>query len=277
VLVIRIRWFLLALPGVAVTLAGCTGGSSNYLRVEDARPAEGHERTTERRPVARDYWPPLINGERIVEIQQGDTLAELARKHGTTVRALMNANGLPGRGASFFTVGRLLYIPPKPPPVTDQPAIDEPHVIKQVIPRAPALSNVPAPARTERSYTWPAGGVIVGRFGQKTPGRRRQGLDLRVPAGTRVLAARSGVVRYAWPALRGFGQSILLDHGAEAWTFYGQNAKLLVKPGEIVRQGQAIAVAGATGRASGTVLHFRIYERGTAVNPVRRLPRRMPR
>jgi murein DD-endopeptidase MepM/ murein hydrolase activator NlpD len=51
-------------------------------------------------------------------------------------------------------------------------------------------------------------------------------------------------------------------------TRYAHNAKLLVKPGETVKRGDAIALVGSTGRSTGTHVHFEVLRDGRPMNPL---------
>jgi murein DD-endopeptidase MepM/ murein hydrolase activator NlpD len=68
---------------------------------------------------------------------------------------------------------------------------------------------------------------------------------------------------------RGYGNFIEIDHGGGWITRYGHNAFNLVIPGAYVKPGQTIALMGATGRATGTHLHFEVLYRGSHQDPDR--------
>ena len=44
--------------------------------------------------------------------------------------------------------------------------------------------------------------------------------------------------------------------------------KNLVKPGDVVRKGEVIALMGSTGRSIGTHVHFEVWRNGKAIDPV---------
>ena len=71
---------------------------------------------------------------------------------------------------------------------------------------------------------------------------------------------------------------IILRHGDRLATVYGHNSKLLVRPGQDVKRGQKIALAGNTGHSTGPHLHFEVRVGPDAVDPLRILPvnRRAP-
>ena len=66
-----------------------------------------------------------------------------------------------------------------------------------------------------------------------------------------------------------YGNMVDIDHGQDLMTRYGHASKLLVKPGELVKRGQVVALVGSTGRSTGPHLHFEVRYRGSAVNPNR--------
>jgi murein DD-endopeptidase MepM/ murein hydrolase activator NlpD len=95
-----------------------------------------------------------------------------------------------------------------------------------------------------------------------------QGVDFMAPEGTPIVASASGIVTYS--GLREqYGNMIEIDHGNDIVTRYGHASKLLVKVGQVVRRGQAIAEVGSTGRSTGSHLHFEVRYKGIAQNPRR--------
>ncbi len=82
-----------------------------------------------------------------------------------------------------------------------------------------------------------------------------------------VLAAGSAIVELSgWQ--RGYGYTIVLNHGQGLKTRYAHASKLLVSAGETVDQGQTIMISGSTGRSTGPHLHFEILQNGTLLNPL---------
>lgn len=96
--------------------------------------------------------------------------------------------------------------------------------------------------------------------------RFHQGVDLAASNGTPVLAASEGVVVLAgWAG--GYGIQVVLDHGGGYQSRYAHLSKLLVETGQVVKSGDNIGLAGATGLATGPHLHFEIRHDGYAINP----------
>lgn len=93
------------------------------------------------------------------------------------------------------------------------------------------------------------------------------GTDLGVDYGTPVRASNYGKVVYAgWYS--GFGNTVVLSHAEGVYTLYGHNEKVLVSTGDIVQQGQQIALAGSTGNSTGPHCHFSMWVNNQLVNPM---------
>ena len=113
------------------------------------------------------------------------------------------------------------------------------------------------------SFIWPADGPITGVFGSQrvyngVPRRPHYGVDIAAPVGTTVVAPAAGRVTLAEPALFFSGGTLVVDHGHGLNSSFLHLSKLLVSVGERVEQGQRIAEIGATGRATGPHLDWRM-------------------
>jgi len=138
----------------------------------------------------------------------------------------------------------------------------------------------PPPARVEpeppggamqglrKGMAYPVQGEVQGRFGMERPeGGIWRGIVLRADEGTPVRAIAPGRVVYAnW--LNGFGNLIIVDHGAKYLSVYGYNQSLLKQVGQMVDAGEAIATVGATGGQVESGLYFEIRHNGAPVNPL---------
>ena len=97
-----------------------------------------------------------------------------------------------------------------------------------------------------------------------------RGVDFAAPEGTRVAAVAAGLVTIAGDSGgAGYGKMVEINHGNGLSTRYCHNEKILVKPGEMVRKGQEVALMGSTGRSTGPHLHFEVLKNGVQVNPLR--------
>jgi murein DD-endopeptidase MepM/ murein hydrolase activator NlpD len=96
-----------------------------------------------------------------------------------------------------------------------------------------------------------------------------QGIDIAVPTGTPILAAADGRGQFAAWNSGGYGYLVEILHNDGSLTRYGHNRRLLVQRGDLVEQGQAIALMGSTGYSTGPHCHFEIHPTGKgAINPL---------
>lgn len=113
-------------------------------------------------------------------------------------------------------------------------------------------------------FIWPAHGRISGVFGSQRilngePKTPHYGVDVAVPIGTPILAPAGGVVSLAERDLYFTGGTVIIDHGHGLQSILVHLSKVLVKPGDVVKQGQLVAESGMTGRATGPHLHWGLY------------------
>lgn len=92
------------------------------------------------------------------------------------------------------------------------------------------------------------------------------GVDIVGNEGDEIKALAGGVVSYA-DHKGAYGQMVEINHGNGLATRYGHNKALLVRPGELVRKGQAIALLGSTGRSTGPHVHLEVHKNGEPVDP----------
>jgi len=132
--------------------------------------------------------------------------------------------------------------------------------------------RLPDARQQKEFFAWPLNGEIISYFGQKSYGTGNKGIDIKASAGVSVLASKGGRVIYCSDNLKGHGHTIIIDHKDGFSTIYSRGSKNLVKAGDVVSQNQVIALAGSTGRGSGTYLHFEIRKEGKPQNPIYYLP-----
>ena len=94
---------------------------------------------------------------------------------------------------------------------------------------------------------------------------RHTGVDLAVPAGTAVHAVYPGVVSEVGES-RIYGNYIVLDHGNGVETTYNHCETILASEGQVLRQGDRIALAGSTGVSTGPDDHLGLRIKGVAVD-----------
>ena len=115
----------------------------------------------------------------------------------------------------------------------------------------------------ESGWIWPARGNISGVYGSQRilNGKPRQphyGLDISAPVGSPVIAPAAGIVALVAQDMYFSGGTLILDHGHGLTSAFLHLSKILVRYGDVVRQGDLIAKIGATGRVTGAHLDWRI-------------------
>ncbi|MFW6026625.1 MAG: peptidoglycan DD-metalloendopeptidase family protein [Candidatus Woesearchaeota archaeon] len=179
-------------------------------------------------------------------VRPGDNLSTIARRYNVDTKIIKLANNL---RSNMIRINQKLFIP----------------------------HSFNTPTRLQKGYfIWPVLGRLTSPFGNRIHpiNRTRQfhnGIDIAVPLGTEIRAAASGkVIRSS--AYGGFGKTIIIDHGNNIKTLYAHNSRLLVRVGKKVNAGDLIALAGSTGISTGSHLHFTIYRKEIALDPLLYLP-----
>jgi murein hydrolase activator len=108
----------------------------------------------------------------------------------------------------------------------------------------------------------PVQGNVISLFKEKG----QNGIEIKAPLGAEVRAILPGKILYAdW--FKGFGNVMIIDHGDQTFTVSGYCSQLLKKAGEIVTQGEAIALIGSAGSLKGPCLYFEIRHKGKPEDP----------
>ncbi|MGK5014234.1 peptidoglycan DD-metalloendopeptidase family protein [Janthinobacterium sp. HLS12-2] len=148
---------------------------------------------------------------------------------------------------------------PAPAPVAAAPA-------PAVVAAAPAAQ---AAGDDKISWMWPSEGKVIGTFDEG----KNKGVDIAGKAGQQVVAAGAGKVMYAGSGIRGYGNLVIVKHSNSLLSAYAHNRSILVKEGQNVNKGQAIAEMGDSD-ADRVKLHFEIRQQGKPVDPSKFLPNR---
>jgi len=129
-----------------------------------------------------------------------------------------------------------------------------------------ALHPAP-PINGPTHFVWPARGTITTPY---VPGGH-PGLDIGILRSMTIRAAAAGRVRLVGEVrgYEGYGKIVLVGVGGGYTTLYAHLSSYRVHPGENVRAGEQLGVAGCTGWCTGTHLHFEVRLDGQAVDPAR--------
>lgn len=195
------------------------------------------------------YTPPRIP-EKITgiyhEVQKGETLWRISRTYDIDMKEIAKLNRLPD--ASRINEGQLVFIP---------------HAKEELDATIYAKEEV---------FIWPVKGRVISYYGSLKEGVKNKGIDIAAEEGAAVLASRSGKVSFRDDKVKGYGKTIIIDHGDGYSTVYTYNSKILVEIGDSVKQGSVIAKVGTTGRAKIPCLHFEIKKAYKPENPFYYLP-----
>jgi len=119
---------------------------------------------------------------------------------------------------------------------------------------------------------WPARGRIASGFGmRKIPYASgfqfHTGVDIIGAYGSTVWASADGKIIFT--GYRGsYGHTVVIDHGYGYETLYAHLSGFAVDAGDLVERGQTVGYMGASGRTTGTHLHYEVHHNGSPVNPV---------
>ncbi|CAE6741116.1 MULTISPECIES: peptidoglycan DD-metalloendopeptidase family protein [Paraburkholderia] len=296
-------WVALAVSGCAnvgqqdaQTGAASGASAASGVPAAAAAPASGALAGSSVQSAADDGTPLKKSPPLVYRVKRGDTLARIAQHHHCSVRQLQAWNGL--KPSSRLKLGQVLHVAS---PETVRAANAAAAAAKAAAVSAPAapLAAQQAPAATTSQTTaqsatpsaapsaaearevaqqtsrhangvslaWPAGGRVVEAF---QPGETR-GIEIGGKPGDPVRAAADGKVMYAGTGLNSYGSLIIVQHNKDFLTAYSHNRKLLVKIGDIVRQGQQIAEMGDENNSRVSV-GFELRRDGKPVDPMPYLP-----
>ncbi len=211
-------------------------------------------------PVVPPPLPaPVTKPEGIYHtVAKSETLWRICKTYNANLQEVAELNNI--KNPSLIRVGDKIFIP---------------GAKKQLQVQATTAGNgeqVPEIKLSKGMFIWPLRGKIIKQFGI-SDGFKNDGIDIAARAGADVVAANSGTVIFA-SALKGYGNTIIIQHDDKFATVYANNESLLVKKGVLVKTGQTIARAGNSSRVTTTIphLHFQIREQNQPRNPLFYLP-----
>lgn len=220
-------------------------------------------------------------------------LNALAQRMGQMQAQLMRLNALGSRLTRMagldarefnFSVEAAMGGPEKSAPSANPPELMDSldrltREIERQQERLSALENLLLDRKLNAAVTpsgWPAeGGWISSGFGLRADpfnGHQSQhdGVDIASNMGSPILAVGDGVVSHSGEKA-GYGLLVEITHESGLTTRYAHTRTILVRVGDRVQKGQAIAQIGTSGRSTGPHLHFEVVRNGTPVNPMRYL------
>jgi len=133
------------------------------------------------------------------------------------------------------------------------------------------LAVVPDIAYYKGKLPWPTSGRVIARFGQQrnpllNTVTENPGIDIRTPPDAVVKSVLDGLVTTI-TYLRGYGTTVIIDHGKDLYTVYALVEEVEVIEGQYVDQGQVIARVGANGGLDDSRLHFELWANQQKMDP----------
>ena len=209
---------------------------------------------------ANDITGPINPGDKLVilpitgvqyVVKKGDTVESIAKKFNVDVLDISQFNGVID---STLVVGQTILVP------NGEMNSTEPTILRQG--KITDKNLPPEPAHNTNGPSYPgyyAMPIISACISQGLHGYNA--VDLAAPKGTPIYAAAAGTVivakhNSAWNG--GYGNYVVISHENGTQTLYAHATKVLVTQGDVVAQGQEIALVGMTGEATGPHLHIEI-------------------
>ncbi|MBL8531255.1 MAG: M23 family metallopeptidase [Hyphomonadaceae bacterium] len=207
---------------------------------------------------------------------QGWALIGFNRQYGASARVIARANGAEASHTfeivpREFDIQRIDGLPPQTVTPTDPAVLAR--IQREAAMKAEGFASEADITGFLDGFIWPVeGGRISGRWGGQrilngVPNTPHFGVDIAVPTGTPIRAPAAGVVSFANPDMHYEGGLVFIDHGHGLITMYLHMSRLDVQAGQRVEQGQVIGAVGATGRATGPHLCWRMRWRERQLDP----------
>ena len=118
---------------------------------------------------------------------------------------------------------------------------------------------------------WPADGRVISKFGRQWNPKLKTttenpGIDIKGKPGSSIRTVLGGVVTTI-TYIRGYGTTIIVDHGGGFYTVYSHVTNIQTNVDSEVRSGDVIAYMGDSGSVNGSKLHFEVWGKGQKLDP----------
>jgi len=175
-------------------------------------------------------------------VERGQTLWRISKIYNVDLDELVKINRI--SDATSIELGQLIFIP-----------------------RGQKQQSLPYSSSYVEDFIWPIRGKVIATFGQNFNNTINKGINIQ-PYGTPdVFASRSGKVIFYADNFKGFGKTIIIDHGGGFSSVYARNSQVFIKTGDNVQKGSLIAKAGSAGRDKNVYLHFQVRKGYISQNP----------
>lgn len=212
---------------------------------------------------ANDITGPVHVGDKLVilpitgveyTVKKGDTVASIAKKFNVDVLDISQFNGVAN---STLAVGEIIIVP------DGELASTQPIILRQG--KITNANLPPEPLHNANGPSYPGYYAMPIAIGGACLSQGLHGYNAvdiaHTPKGTPIYATAAGTVIVArnnggWNG--GYGNYVVISHDNGTQTLYGHASKVLVSSGDLVAQGEEIALVGATGEATGPHLHIEV-------------------
>lgn len=257
--------------GILASIALLAAASAGALEIEQGQWQQGG--------VIRGNVPPgteLALGERRVPVAPGGQFVlGLDRDAPETVTLTLTGPDGESRDKTFSVTQREYEIQ-RVEGVPQSTVTPDPEQVKRARKEAAmawrARQRELARVDFTQTFQWPLEGIITGVYGSQRfyngePRSPHYGIDIAAPEGTAVAAPAAGEVTLVHDGMFFSGGTLIVDHGHGLSSTFIHLSRILVEEGEEVRRGQTIAEVGATGRATGPHLDWRMNWFDRRVDP----------
>jgi len=242
--------------------------------------------------VQGDYLTRLIFIQCVVCILIFSAIFAICKTNGETYKQMKISFGqmmqksydTKGVAQKLKTVGQMVFLP-MDEPITEKTTEEITKATEEVTETTTEKPSETTEAETEKpkvqtvvysknnlksKILLPVEGRWSSYFGERTNPVTgvytfHNGLDIAASEGTNIKAALDGKVKTA-DYTSANGNYVVMEHG-NVTTTYCHCSKLLVKEGNVIRQGETIALVGSTGNSTGPHLHFEIKVDGELIDP----------
>lgn len=178
-------------------------------------------------------------------VEAGQTLWKISKLYSVEMDDLIRLNHI--SESSTIEIGQILLIPNR--------------VSAQNI-------SIKANETSGDDFIWPLNGRVIAGFGFTYHNLINKGLNIQAPAGSDILAARSGRVVFYAASFGNYGKTVIIDHGDGLRSIYSRFSEIFVQLGENVPRGALVGRVGAGIRDKNSYLHFEIRKGAMPQNPL---------
>lgn len=180
-------------------------------------------------------------------VEAGQTLWRISKLYDVDIDEIIRLNHLAEN--STIEIGQVLSIP------------------SRITPSRISVQNIPVKSSGD-DFIWPIRGRIIAGFGSTYRNLINKGINIQAPAGSDILATRSGRVVFYSRSFGNYGKTVIIDHGDGLRSVYSRISDIFVQPGQNVQRGVVIGRVGASIRDKNSYLHFEIRKGALPQNPL---------